>query len=466
MLINPQGEENFSVFRFESMLKTNKVLFFDSEEFENIIDYYLTQGKIQLAKRALKFGLQQHPSSLDLRLFQVEIFVFEDKLDLAERLIEELVLIDPTYDEIHIQKASILSKRGLHREAINSLHTALQLSPNDPDVLSMLGMELLFEENFDEAKSIFIRSLEEDPEDYSSLYNLVYCFELLEKPDEAIFFLESFIDKNPYSEVAWHELGRQYYQLKNYEKALTAFDYANLIDESFIGAYIEKGKTLEKLKKYIEAVENYKITLKLDDPSSFALLRIGRCYEKLNKPNLAMRYYREAVHIDPLLDKGWIKITRFYIRKGQYQKAFESVRKAVNLDGENPVYWLLMAHINHKTNRHEAAVEAYVKAISLGDFDVRIWVKLADALCSMNEWQQALDQLVIADTLFPEDARVKYRMAALFYLLGHTQKAKNHLKKALESSPEQAKIVSKKFPVFFQSDLFGALANIYQKKAT
>lgn len=466
MLTNPQGEENFSVFRFESMLKTNKVLFFDSEEFENIIDYYLTQGKIQLAKRALKFGLQQHPSSMDLRLFQVEIFVFEDKLDLAERLIEELLLVDTAYDEIHIQKANILSKRGLHREAIRSLQTALKLSPNDPEVLSMLGMELLFEENFDEAKSIFIQSLEEDPEDYSSLYNLVYCYELLEKPKEAIGFLESFIDKNPYSEVAWHELGRQLYQLKDYGKAYRAFEYANLIDENFIGAYIEKGKVLEKLKKYTEAIENYKITLQLDDPSSFALLRIGRCYEKLNKPNLAMRFYREAVHIDPLLDKGWLIITRFYLRKGQYQKALESVRKAVNLDGENSAYWLLMAQISQKTKSYEDAVECYVKAISLGDFDVRTWIKLADALCSMSEWRQALDQLVIADTLFPLDARIKYRMAALFYLLGHTLKSKNHLKKALALSPERAKLLSNIFPVFYQSDLFRALANIYQKRAT
>lgn len=464
MLPNPQHEDNFSVFRFESMLKTNKILFFDSEEFENIIDYYLTQGKIQLAKRALKFGLQQHPSSLDLRLFQVEIFVFEDKLDLAERLIEELIQIDPAYDEVHIQKANILSKRGLHKEAISALQTALKLSPDDPDVLSMLGMELLFEENFEEAKWIFMRCLQEDPEDYSSLYNLVYCFELLEKPNESISFLENFIDQNPYSEVAWHELGRQYFQIKEYSQAYRAFDYANLIDESFIGAYIEKGKVLEKLKKYNQAIDNYKITLQLDDPSSFALLRIGQCYEKLGKPNLAMRFYREAVHIDPLLDKGWLKITRFYIKKGQYQKALESVQKAVNLDGENPVYWLLAAHICYKTKRYEDAVNGYVKAISLGDFNLKTWLRLADALCSMSEWQQALDQLVMADTLFPQNAKVKYRMAALFYVLGHTVKAKKHLQKALELSPESAAGLAKKFPVFYHSEFFASLANVYKNR--
>jgi hypothetical protein len=36
--------------KFESMLKTNKVLFFDSEEFEEIILHYLDMGKAAFQK--------------------------------------------------------------------------------------------------------------------------------------------------------------------------------------------------------------------------------------------------------------------------------------------------------------------------------------------------------------------------------------------------------------------------------
>ena len=64
-------DENYPLTRFESMLKTNDILFFDSNEFENIIHHYLENGKIALAKRAIKLGLEQHPTSINLRLFQV-----------------------------------------------------------------------------------------------------------------------------------------------------------------------------------------------------------------------------------------------------------------------------------------------------------------------------------------------------------------------------------------------------------
>ena len=57
-----------SLLKFESMLKTNNVYFFDLVEFEEIIVHYLDTGKIALAKKAIKLGLEQHPESIDLKL--------------------------------------------------------------------------------------------------------------------------------------------------------------------------------------------------------------------------------------------------------------------------------------------------------------------------------------------------------------------------------------------------------------
>ncbi|MFV0249197.1 MAG: hypothetical protein ACK5H1_09625, partial [Tenacibaculum sp.] len=58
------------VSKFESMLKTNNVYFFDSTEFEEIVEHYLNKGKHSLAKKAVKLGLEQHPSSVQLKLMQ------------------------------------------------------------------------------------------------------------------------------------------------------------------------------------------------------------------------------------------------------------------------------------------------------------------------------------------------------------------------------------------------------------
>ena len=56
----PEENHSPSLTKFESMLRTNNILFFDSNEFEKIIHHYLENGKISLAKKALKLSLDQH----------------------------------------------------------------------------------------------------------------------------------------------------------------------------------------------------------------------------------------------------------------------------------------------------------------------------------------------------------------------------------------------------------------------
>jgi hypothetical protein len=44
-------------------------------------------------------------------------------------------------------------------------------------------------------------------------------------------------------------MGRLYY-VKDYENAIRAFDYATLIDDEFLGAFMERAKAYERLNRY------------------------------------------------------------------------------------------------------------------------------------------------------------------------------------------------------------------------
>ena len=57
-----------SILKFESMLKSNKFLFFDVDEFESIIIYYLESGNTSLSNKALKMALKQYPNNSSILL--------------------------------------------------------------------------------------------------------------------------------------------------------------------------------------------------------------------------------------------------------------------------------------------------------------------------------------------------------------------------------------------------------------
>ena len=446
-LSNEEEDYNLSLSKFESMLKTNKVLFFDSEEFEEIILHYLDMGKAALAKKALKLALEQHPKSTGLKLVQVEMLVYDDKLELAEKLLNELYAIEPTNEEIYIQKANICSKRDQHEKAVELLKTALKYTDDYADVYNLIGMEYLFMDNLEMAKENFIKCLEEDLEDQSALYNVVYCFEFLDQNQEAIAYLNKYIDKNPYSEIAWHQLGRLHYGVKEYENAIRAFEYATLIDDEFLGAFMEKAKAYERLKKYEEAIESYSRTIELDDATSYALLRMGKCYEKLGNKALALKHFNQTVHEDPLLDKGWIAITDFYVRQKNYQKALFFVNKALAIDNQNHLYWKRYASINKQMNFFEEAEFGYRKAVEFGETGLETWLFWVDILQFLGEFESAIQTLLQASEYFPEENEVEYRLAGLYFMLTQNTKAKFHLSNALRLNFDNHIILDDLFPM-------------------
>ena len=452
MYLSEEEEEdyNLSISKYESMLKTNKVLFFDSEEFEDIILHYLDMGKANLAKKALKLALEQHPKSTGLKLVQVEMLVYDDKLDQAEKMLNDLFAIEPNNDEIYIQKANIYSKRDDHEKAVELLKTALEYTDDYADVYNLLGMEHLFMDNLELAKENFIKCLEEDPEDQASLYNVVYCYEFLDQNQQAIDYLNKYIDLNPYSEIAWHQIGRLSYGLKNYKEAIRAFDYATLIDDEFMGAFMEKAKAHERLKQYEEAIENYKKTIELDDATSYALLRIGKCYEKLGNKPFALKYYNKTVHEDPLLDKGWIAITDFYVREKNFTKALYFVNKALAIDNQNALYWKRFGTINKKINLFEEAELGYRKAVEFGDFQLDTWLFWVDTLQFLGEFDFAIQTLLQATEYFPEEYQVEYRLAGLYFMLGDDKKGKFHISNGLRLNFTNHTILENLFPVVWQ----------------
>lgn len=462
-LDHDEEDYNLSLSKFESMLKTNKVFFFDSEEFEEIILHYLDMGKANLAKKALKLGLEQHPKSTGLKLVQVEMLIYEDKLDIAEKMLNELYALEPTNEEIFIQKANIYSKRDNHEKAVELLQHALKYTEDFADVYNLIGMEYLFMDDLEKAKENFIKCLEEDIEDQSALYNVVYCYEFLDQNAEAIAYLKTYIDRNPYSEIAWHQKGRLYYGMKDYQNAVRSFEYATYIDDEFLGAFMEKGKALERLKKYEEAIESYQRTIELDDPTSYALLRIGKCNERLGNKAEALKYYNKTVHEDPLLDKGWIAITDFYIRQKNFQKALVYVNKALAIDDQNAAYWKRYGSINKVMNFYEEAEIGYRKSIEYGDSSLDTWLFLADVLYYLGESESAISSLLQATEYFPEEYQIAYRLAGFYFILNEEEKGSFHLSNALRWNFNNHTLLEEIFPIAWNNKKVQNLINKYKK---
>ena len=452
MALEANERPDKSVAKFESMLKTDDIYFFDAEDFEDIIHYYLNNGKISLAKKAIKISLKQHPHSVELKLLNIEVLVFDNDLHMAEILLDKLQVLDANNEEIYIQRANIYSKKDNHVAAVNLLIRALEIADDGFDIHALLGMEYLFMDDFKLAKESFKACVRLDEQDYSSLYNVIYCYEFLEDYDGAIYYLNDYLERNPYCEVAWHQLGKQYSFKRMLPEALTAFDFAIISDDSFIGAYFEKGKILEKMGKYQEAIENYDTTIKIEDPTAHAYLHIGQCYEKLNNADMAKYYYYQTVHEDPLLDKGWLAITKFYYKKNDFEKALLYINKALNIDGENPNYWKKCAEINASLKNYDQSDFAYKQVIGLGGYEISTWLQWAEVAILNKDLTSAIDILNQGHGVYPKNIEIQYKKVGVYLLAADTVNARITFTTALEINFKKLHLFKDEFPQFSETE--------------
>ncbi len=444
--------DNLSLKRFEKMLKTDSVYFFDSAEFERIIHYYIDNGKNNLAKKAIALGLEQHPDTVGLRLLKAELYILEENFEEALVLLNEVEALEPGNEEMYIQKAMLLSKQEQHHEAINLLNKALEIQEETTvDVLSLIAMEFLFLEDFERAILYFRNCLEIDSQDITILHNVVYCYDMLDQHQEAVEFLNQYIEGDPYNEAAWHQLGRQYRLLNQHDAALNAFDYAILIDDQFVGAYFEKAATLEHLKRYEEAIANLLITTELEDPSAITFLKIASCYEKLNKKETATIYYLKSNEHDPFLDKPLIALANLHYKHEEYQKSLFYINKLITIDDENPAYWKIYAQSNLKIAFFEEAAKAFQKCLDLDDNSLDVHLSLADSHFFSGNYKEAVKVLLNAEVYYHRLADIEYRLSGLYFMANSPTLGVKYLQSALHINSQKYKVFQRLFPVVHHS---------------
>lgn len=449
-----EEHDNQSLKRFEKMLRSNAIYFFDSTEFERIVKYYIDNGKINLANKAISLALEQHPQTTGLQIVKAELLIIEDKLSEALQILNEVEALEPENEEVLIQKALLLSKKEKHKEAIKMLKKALEITQDDAiDVLSLIGMEYLFLEDFERALLYFKNCLEIDVNDYTNLYNIVYCYDMLDQGEKAIVYLKKYIENEPYSEIAWHQIGRQYSLLEKYNDSLHAYDYALLIDDRFIGAYLEKAQVLEEIGRYREAIENYLIATELDDPSAFAYLRIGKNFEKLKNINAASEYYLKANEQDPFLDKPLLALANLYYEAENFKKTLFYLNMLIEIDDENPEYWRLYALSNLKISFFQVAAKAFQKCIDLGKNSLEIYMELVDTYYYIGDYKEAIRILLEAEVYYHNHALVAYRFSGLYFLIKSTKLGEQYLIKALRLDTQKYNLFQSLFPVVHNSKL-------------
>ena len=331
-----RDKDNFkSLEKFEKMIQDDNPVYLDLNELEEIIIYYFHDANYELAEKAIDLANQIFPKSINISILSSEILLQKSKESEAYELIDDCLNLNSENCDLIFQKAKILNKLKKYNDSNNLL---LKLSGVNETIFLVDDLMLRNYMNLDKySKSIKVakRLISQFPDDKKYMDKLISCYRLSKMESKAIRFLNKFLEKYPYNQNAWFEIGKLYFDRKMIKESIASHEFSIICNETFSPSYVELGKIYEYKLDFNKAIYYYEILKSLDSVTSFSLYRLSVCYEKIGAYDKAINHLNEIISKDPLYEKAWISIAKHYLRKNDHDKALENLNKALNIIANN-----------------------------------------------------------------------------------------------------------------------------------
>lgn len=409
--------------RFEGMLSFKGHYFFDVDDLEDIIDFYLERNNLSKARQAINLAMSQHPLNVSFLIRKAHFLLASDKSEEALTILDEAESLDPVNTDILFTRAALFSKLKRYAEAIDQYLLALPEAEDKDEVYAYIAFEYENLGNYEMALENLKKGIAINPENFSALYEISFCYEVILKLEEGVSWFTKFLDKNPYSKVAWFCLGVLHSTAGEYEKAIDAYDFVIAIDETYSSAYFNKANAYANLRNYTKALDLYKETLGYEEPEVTTFFYIGECYQELEDYENALVYFKKALEMDEFFAESYIGMSEVYEALGQPERSVELMKKALDLYPENSDFWQQLADLLSDQKLYTEALEALEEAakidptaLELRDHQAWIYADMGDLLTAELKLLKAMEEQ-------PDDPMLKFHLGSVVWMSGRIPEA-------------------------------------------
>ncbi|MCX6258196.1 MAG: tetratricopeptide repeat protein [Bacteroidia bacterium] len=427
-------EMSESVQRYEEMLKNKTRQYFDVDEFEQIIDYYLDSNKINNAIQATDLACLQHPDSSIILLKKAQLYINHENPAGALKILKSVEKAESTNYEVYFLKGVVYTMLGNVREAARQFSKALSMIvENKDEVLYDIAIALQETNHYEMALKYLHESYEINKDNPDVIYDIAYCYEKLGKYDKSIDNYRIYLEHDPFSENAWYNLGICYNVVGNFDKAIEAYDFAMAIEPNFTSAHFNKANTLANFGRYKEAIEVYNEFILLEDDNVQAVYYIGECYEKMGEYGLAREYYLKSLDIDESFADAWYGMSVMNLYDGNLDMALYYINRANTLEKNNSDYWFTKGQIYSKMLLPNEAIVCFTKATEIDPADVDSWIELSEMFYAVKEIERAVKLLEDLTGDNSTNADVLYHLAAYHLSMQNKKRGLDYFETALKT---------------------------------
>ena len=405
--LEEEKDRKAAIERYEDMLKSHDSVYFDSEEFEYIIDHYTQHNQLKRSRQAVEMAMAQHPESNMLKIKYARQYLLENDAQRAFDIMQHVERIDDDEDpDYFLTLGSCLAMLGKSEEALQNYFNALPYFDEDEkfELYNAIAYEYQHMQKYDLALDFYNKALP-FAEDNDTIYHEIRCCYLSAgRKEEALAYFQGLIDNDPYNSKAWTNthLSDIYYDLGRYKEAIDTLE--------------------EALRNGVE--------------TSMIHTTIGDCYYRLNDLQTAEEHFNKALEINEMIGSGWAGLGYVYSDRGYSKKAIRFFEKALELEPWETDHLYSIATDYMKLKEYDKAMECLLKIQEQTPNDADAYYYIADLYGQQDKIDEAINTIKFGLLQTDNDASLLYLLAYAYFVKGCRSQGLEALDQALDTNFE------------------------------
>ena len=436
--INKQNTIKKLIFEYKVMSQKGTVGFYEKTVFLDIITYLENNQEFEQAIVACEDAFSQHVYSHEFLIRKSQLLLSLGVEGEAIECLEEALNFAPNDLEIKMALVEALIQGGKENDADLLLKEMVAAAAGENAKVKIYQLQAEILEQQGEFEKMFFtlkKALKYGkPEDTTSLLNKIwFAAEMAGLHEESIEFHLELIDENPYSFLAWFNLGQAYFCLEKYDDAAEAFEYVNIIKKDFDLGYKDGAEAFLMLRNYDKALECLTEYLEIADPDSEIYTKLGICHEHLNDIEMAKSFYEKAIESNSCNSLALFRLGECSFVMEDWDTAISYYNQAIEMDCGKEEYLAALAEAYFKNKNIRQAKEFFQRATEMAPELSQYWAKYALFLMALGDGEEAASILDEA-RIHAGGTELLYCKVACLFTMSKRDEALQTLMEALEEN--------------------------------
>lgn len=289
------GDVNTAIDMLEKMVYLNQKFVLPAQKLASL---YIKVNNLSKAKEIYdNILLKNNPTAEILHQYAILSSSLCDT-DTAERILKKVIKMNPNIAKAHKDLAIIYLNKRLFDYAEDEFKLALNLAPNDFEIIFEYGNFLYSISKNNDAERFYTEALDLEPNNILALTFMALNKLVLNQLDEAKDYIMKAFKINPHHEYIQFCVGRILFARKEYDEAKIY-----LIKAVEQNPDIETQNTLAltyfELGEYQSAINIFENLLSKKPDNISILMSLAKCYENLKNNDKALEFLEKIVSIFP-----------------------------------------------------------------------------------------------------------------------------------------------------------------------